>query len=265
MDSSQGGSIYYCSVSRGDQVLFTHSNGDQEIENLAAACVERAPLFHKWYSHTEGKRTFAFLMDDGYVYFTIADERLGNQGILQFLKHVKDEFKKMAKKYPKEIMLGSRPVRLQEKFTPILVRLITLQESVSESGIIWPAGTPSPLHGPMEVPYPTNAPLLGKPSEKKKSRDHHVSRRDVELEERRKSTDKSVKVDLTSFEADNRGIHGSASPLPKDYRTLKRSGSQIIRANWCRQVRIVLAIDAIICVILLVIWLFICHGIECVQ
>ncbi|CAM8982067.1 unnamed protein product [Rhodiola kirilowii] len=263
MDLSRS-SIYYCSVSRSDRILFTHSNGDQEIESLGAACVERAPLFHKWYSHTAGKRTLAFLMDDGYVYFTIADECLGNQGILQFLKHVKDEFKKMAKKYLKEIMSGSRPVRFQEKFTPVVLRLITLQESVSASGIIWSAGTPSPVNGQMEAAYPTNAPLLGKPSEKKKSRDH-VTRRDIELEDRKKSTDKCVKVDLTAYDADSRGIHGSSSPLPKDFRTLKRSGSHIIRANWCRQVRIILAIDAAICVMLLAIWLFICHGIECVR
>lgn len=264
MDSTSG-SIYYCSVSRSDNglVLFSYSNGDEEIENLAAACEERAPLFHRWYSHTAGKKTFAFVLDDGYVYFSIADERLGNQGILQFLKHVKDEFKKMAKKYSKEIASSiSRPARLQEKFTSIVIRLITLQESVSESGIIWPAGTPSPLNGQMEAPYATHTPLLGKSNGKKKSRDNVTRReRDIELEERRKSPDDCVKVDLTGFETSTR----SASPLPKDFRHLKRSGSQIIGANFCRQVRIILAIDAVVCIILLVIWLFVCHGIECVR
>ncbi|KAG6431917.1 hypothetical protein SASPL_103489 [Salvia splendens] len=35
--------------------------------------------------------------------------------------------------------------------------------------------------------------------------------------------------------------------------------------KWCRQVRTVLAIDAAVCVVLLVIWLVICKGLECIR
>nr|DAD38876.1 TPA_asm: hypothetical protein HUJ06_013198 [Nelumbo nucifera] len=74
--------VYYCSVSKGNEILYSYSCGNHEIENLAALCLEKTPPFHSWYFETMGKKTFGFLMEDEHVYFTIVDEGLQNPGIL---------------------------------------------------------------------------------------------------------------------------------------------------------------------------------------
>jgi len=271
--------VYYCCVSKGNRILYTYSGGDHEIENLAALCLERAPPFHKWYFQTICKRTFGFLMEDGYVYFTIVDEGLGNSGVLQFLEHVRDEFKKVARKGSRGSFSSMNSIGMQEQLVPVIRRLITSLENVSQSRSNWTAETPSSLvaglspspsnaNGQIEAASSTKAPLLGKSSkqDKKKAKDHVIGMRDIELDEHRRSTDRGVKADLDTLDSNNQGGVSSSVSLQKDLGSMRiRAGSQSIRKKWCRQVRIVLAIDAAICVILFVIWLCICHGIACLR
>ena len=80
-------SVYYCCVSKGDRVLYEYSGGDGDTEKLAGLCLEKAPLYHKWYFQTMGKKTFGFLMEEGYVYLAIADVGLGKPELLQFLTY----------------------------------------------------------------------------------------------------------------------------------------------------------------------------------
>ncbi|KAK9279877.1 hypothetical protein L1049_013560 [Liquidambar formosana] len=273
--------VYYCCVSRGNRILYAYSGGDPEVENLAALCLERTPPFHTWYFETMGKRTFGFLIEDGYVYFSIMDEVFGNPGILQFLERVRDEFKQVAKKGSRGSMSGLNSLCVQEQLVPVIRQLITSLEQVSQSSSSWTAEAP-PLHhvglspspsndanGQIEVATSTKAPLLGKSSklEKKKMKDHVIVMRDIDVEEHRKSTDRGVKADLGTLDSSNQGDVVSSISLQKDLGSMRiRSGSHsVIRNKWRRLVRIVLAIDAAVCVILLVIWLLICRGIECIR
>lgn len=269
--------VHYCSVSKGNRVLYAHS-GDHEIENLAALCLERTPTFHKWYFETMGKRTYGFLMEDGYVYFMIVDEGLGKLGALHFLEHLRDEFKKAAKKGSRGSFSGMNAIGMQEQLVPVIRRLITSLENVSQSRNAWnselplsdPMGlspSPSNANGQIEVFNSTKAPLLGKSSkqDKKKAKDHIIAVRDVELEEHRKSTDR-VRVDSGTSDSNNQNGAGSSISLQKDMGSMRmRSNSQNIRKKWWRQVRIVLAIDAAVCLVLFVIWLSICKGIGCIH
>ncbi|PON34889.1 Longin domain containing protein [Parasponia andersonii] len=272
--------VYYCCVARGNRVLYAHSSGDHELENLALLCLERTPPFHKWYFETMGNRTFGFLIEDGYVYFTIVGENVGNPGVLQFLEHLRDEFKEVARKGSRG-SLSSLNLTVQEQLVPVIRRLITSLENVSHRGRGWTGETPS-LHagsspsptssanGQTEVCSSTKAPLLGKSSkqEKKKGKDHVIAIREVELEEHRKSTDRGVNVDSISatLDSSDQGEAGSSIPLQKELGPMRiRSSTQSIRKKWWRQVRIVLAVDAAVCLLLFVIWLFICHGIECIR
>ncbi|KAF3440953.1 hypothetical protein FNV43_RR19239 [Rhamnella rubrinervis] len=273
--------VYYCCVSRCNRILYAYNGGDHEIENLAVQCLEKAPPFHRWYFETMGKRTFGFLMEDGYVYFTIVDESLGNPGVLQFLEHLRDEFKKVARKGSRGSLSSMNSNGIQEQLVPVIRRLITSLENVSQGGSEWASETPPLLHaglspspsganGQTEVASSTKAPLLGKSSkqEKKKAKDHVIAMRDVELDDHRKSTDRGVNIDSNSSTLDSTSQVGAGSSisLQKDSGSMRiRSGSQGVRKKWWRQVRIVLAIDAAVCLILFVIWLFICRGIECIH
>ncbi|XVF44842.1 hypothetical protein PTKIN_Ptkin02bG0156500 [Pterospermum kingtungense] len=269
--------VRYCCVFKGNRTLYEYSGGDHKIENLAALCLERTPPFHKWYFETIGKKTLGFLMEDGYVYFTIVDEGLENRGVLQFLENMRNEFKKVARKGSRGSFSGVTSVGIEEQLVPVIRRLITSLEQVSYGGNDLKDETPSSDHAgltpsssnanaQLEAASSTKAPLLGKSSkqDKKKLKDHVIAVRDIELDEHRRSTDRGVKVDSAALDSNNQNGASSSISLQKDSGSMRiRSGSQNIRKKWWRLVRIVLAIDAAVCLILFVIWLSICKGIEC--
>ncbi|XP_058097557.1 phytolongin Phyl1.1-like [Magnolia sinica] len=266
--------VYYCCVAKGNRVLYAYSGGDQEIEALVAVCLERTPPFHIWYFETVGQRTYGFLMEDGYVYFTIADEVLGNSGVLRFLEHVRDGFKKVVKNGSRSNLAGSNPICLEEQLVPIIRRLISSLENVSRSEPAdWMAERPahqlSPSQfnnqmGNSEAAASTKAPLLGKPSkhEKKKMKDRLAETRDVISEDHRKSTDRGIKIDVAP--ESNQGSVSSIS-LQKSSSSTRIRGQQQARRMWWRHVRMVLAIDAVVCLVLFGIWLGICHGFHCIH
>ena len=76
-------------------------------------------------------------MEDGYVYFTIVDKGLGNPVVLWFLEHVRDEFKKLARKGSRGILPNMNSIYIQEKLVPVIRGLITSLESVSHGGSNW--------------------------------------------------------------------------------------------------------------------------------
>lgn len=275
MDSIQN-KVHYCCVSKGKHVLYAYSGGSEEVEKVAALCLEAAPSFHRWYFETIGKRTYEFLIEDGYVYFTIVDEGLGNLVVLRFLEHVRDEFRKVARKGSRGFSSSMNSINIQEKLVPVIRNLITSLENVSRSGSNWRdeasydglSPSPNNLNGQIEGAVSTKAPLLGKSSkpEKKKVKDHVIVMRDVELEEHRKSTDRGVRADSGNLDGISQGGAGASSSLQKDIgSTRMRQTPHNVRKKWWRQVRIVLAIDAAVCIILFVIWLVVCRGISCIR
>ncbi|CAL0302551.1 unnamed protein product [Lupinus luteus] len=278
MDSIRN-KVYYCCVSKGNHVLYGYSGGGQELENVAVVCLEKAPDFHRWYFETVGKRTYGFFMEDGYVYFTIVDEGLGNSIVLRFLEHVRDEFKKIARKGSRGIFSNTNSIYIQEKLVPVIRNLITSLENVSHRSSNWRGESSSSFHvdlspslsnlnGQIEAATSTKAPLLGKSSkpEKKKVKDSVISTRDVELDERRQSTDRGAKVDSENLDLISQGAAAMSVSSQKDIGSMRmRSGPDNIRKKWWRQVYIVLAIDAAVCIILFVIWLVICGGISCIR
>ncbi|KAI5640296.1 hypothetical protein M9H77_00322 [Catharanthus roseus] len=269
--------VHYCCVSKGGQVVYAYNGGNPEIENLAGICLEKTPSYHRWYFQTMGKKTFGFLMDGTYVYFAIADEGLGKTGVLRFLEHLRDEFKKVAKRGRSMSNLDS--LCLQEKLVPVIRNLVSSLDNVSRVGNQWPAENPSNVgelspspcnnsNAQIEGGASTKAPLLGKSSkqEKKKMKDHVVDMRDVELAEHLKSAEKGVRVDTGSLDPTNQCPPASSIPLQKDFGSMRfRSTTPNIRKKWCRQVRIILAIDALVCLVLFGIWLGICRGLECIR
>ncbi|KAL8250740.1 hypothetical protein R6Q59_034433 [Mikania micrantha] len=271
--------VYYCCVWNGGRVLFSYNGGeDGEIENLAALCLEKAPSHHKWYFQTMFNKTFGFLMEDGYVYFAIIHENVGNHRNLEFLEHVRDAFKKAAaKKGSKRIMSNpNSPPYLQEQLLPVILSLIASLEHVTENSIPSPYNdglSPSPTgydsNGLLDVGVSTKAPLLGKSSkqEKRKMRDHVISvRENGVMEEHRKSADKQgTKVDSSSQGPTDQVGSLTGVSLTKEASSMTRSSSQTVRNKWCRQVRIVLAIDVAVCLVLFIVWLVVCHGTECIR
>ncbi|KAG6497037.1 phytolongin Phyl1.1-like [Zingiber officinale] len=87
-------STVYCCVAKGRKVIYFYNNAGQELETLAAECLQNAPVFHYWYFHTAGMRTFGFLIADGYTYFAIVDPSAGSSWVLTFLENIRAAFRK---------------------------------------------------------------------------------------------------------------------------------------------------------------------------
>ncbi|KAJ0235526.1 Phytolongin [Hirschfeldia incana] len=241
--------VHYCCVSRGNQILYGYNNGGDHHRNetLAALCLEKTPPFHKWYFETISKRTFGFLIEDGLVYFAIADEGFKRSTLLEFLENLRDELKKADKKNSR----GS--------FSNVQDQLVRrLIERVAETNL--PLSSPS-IDG-AEPAHSTKAPLLGRPNNNKQEKKRGNTMRGVELEEQRRSTDRG-NVAESSLNASSSSAAAAATYVPR--RDRSSGGSQSIEKKWRRQVKIVLVIDAAICLTLLGVWLAICQGIECIR
>lgn len=280
--------VYYCCVAKGGRIIQAYSGGDLEIENLAALCLKSAPPFHRWYAQSMGRRTYGFLMEDGFIYFAIADIGLGIPGLLQFLEHVRDEFKNITKRN-RGLGLNLKGnsgnlsnqstnlsfVGLQEQLVPVIRQLITSLQNVSQSGddqgsVPLPSSSPyrcgSDGYGEFESATSTKAPLLGKSCKQEKKT--MAAMRGIELEEHRRSADRGCKTDSDS---NNQGVTVTVTvtpnPLQKEMSTSMRmrSASQTVRRKWCRLVRLVLVIDAAVCIVLLLVWLVICQGLQCIR
>ncbi|KAG7552611.1 Longin domain [Arabidopsis thaliana x Arabidopsis arenosa] len=252
--------VHYCCVSRDNQILYSYNGGDQTNESLAALCLEKSPPFHNWYFETIGKRRFGFLIGDGFVYFAIVDEVLKRSSVLKFLEHLRDEFKKAARKNSKgsfTALIGS--INVEDQLVPVVARLIASLERVAAESTN--NELKSNLGEQSEVSNSTKAPLLGRSSkqEKKKGKDHVISLRGIEVEEHRKSNDRENRTDALAGA-------GAGTSLEKECVSSRgRSVTQSFEWKWRRLVQIVLAIDAAICLTLFGIWLAICRGIECTR
>ncbi|CAH8371646.1 unnamed protein product [Eruca vesicaria subsp. sativa] len=264
MGSINKDTVHYCCVSRGNQILFGYNNGGDHHHNesLAALCLEKTPPFHKWYFETISKRTFGFLIEDGLVYFAIADEVFKRSSLLGFLENLRDELKKADQKNSRGSFSGFSNVQDQ-----LVRRLIaSLERVAAETNLLTclPLSSPS-IDGaepPSHVANSTKAPLLGRSNEqemKKKGKDHvNTLRGVVELEEKTKSNDRGNVTECSNASS----AAATATYVPSRGRS---SGSQSIEKKWRRQVKIVLAIDAAICLTLLGVWLAICQGIDCTR
>ncbi|CAH9051004.1 unnamed protein product [Cuscuta europaea] len=270
-------SICYCSISKGGRILYTYNNeGDLEMENLATQCLEKVPPHHQWYFQTMGKKTFCFLIEEGgYVYFAIAQDTLGNAEALRFLQNLRSEFEKYARRGSSGRSMSSLSSisTLQEQLVPVIRNLITSLENVSGGDTRWPT-MPNQDHllvpttsfpnanGQMEGgPSSTRAPLLSKYAIKKnKNKKEHVvvGVKGIEMEHR-KSTER----------VDSEALGVSPVLLQREFgsgRMMRGSNHHHnFQKKWCRFVRIILAVDGAVCLVLLVIWLVLCEGTKCIS
>lgn len=236
--------VHYCCVSRGNQILYGYNNGGDHHRNesLAALCLEKTPPFHKWYFETRSKRTFGFLIEDGLVYFAIADEVFKRSTLLGFLENLRDELKKNSR----GSFSGS--ISFSNVQDQLVRRLIQRVAETNHHLTCLPLSSPS-----IDGANSTKAPLLGRSNKQERKKGNTL--RGVELEEQRKSTE-------CSSNASSSAAAAAATYVPRRDRS---SGSQSIEKKWRRQVKIVLVIDAAICLTLLGVWLAICQGIECTR
>ncbi|XP_010930542.2 phytolongin Phyl1.1 [Elaeis guineensis] len=231
------GNVVFCCVSRGNQILHKFSGGDHELEALAERCQEKAPTLHSWYSHTVNSRTFSFLMEDNYTYFAIVDVSTGNSDTRWFLEQLRDSFKASKNGF-------------QDELVPFIGRLISSLKSMSWNQTSDGASTDGSTNSARML-------LLRKASEKydgEKSKERALETEDGGEEH----SDRGIRIELPHEPV------GSVVSLRKSLSSRSR-GPQHARKLWWCQVKVVLAIDVILCLVLFGVWLGVCRGFQCLS
>ncbi|XP_058095881.1 phytolongin Phyl1.2-like [Magnolia sinica] len=225
--------ILYTCISKGTTILADFSSGDRDLETLAPKCLEKAPSFHRIYTHTIRKRIYMFLMEDPFVYFAIVDEDFGKSQGLDFLRRVRDTF--VAEIVKDRKIDGSDSLSygcFNDEFRSVFHRLMR------------PAEDGDPI-GDSDVL------LLRKPKKRSSNGDEAAS----------VAGNVENRVDVPADASVSREC--SDSPLQKSGGNV--CGRQQAGRMWRRHVRIVLLIDFVVCCILFGVWLSICKGFRCVE
>ncbi|KAG1328196.1 phytolongin Phyl1.1 [Cocos nucifera] len=238
-DSSVNNTVYCC-VAKGSRILYSYNSEDRELEALAALCLENAPPFHRWYFHTVGSRTFGYLMEGGCTYFAIVDPSLGNLEILRFLKHMKEGFKRVSKN------------GFHGELVPIIRQLIASLERMPRPT----NSVDASLEGAELVDGSSmsgKTPLLGNSKhDKRKMKDKVV---DEVCDDRR---NEGVKIHMPPEPAGNMSSQKSSN-------LMRAQGQQIGQKLWWRYVKLVVAANVILCMILFGVWLAVCEGFQCIS
>ncbi|XP_038989965.1 phytolongin Phyl1.1 isoform X1 [Phoenix dactylifera] len=240
-DSSIDNTVYCC-VAKGSRILYSYNSKDRELEALAALCLENAPPFHRWYFHSVGSRTFGYLMEGGCTYFAIVDPSLGNLEILRFLRHIRDGFKRVSRN------------GFHDELVPIIRQLITSLERMPRPTNSIDAS----LEGGESVDGTSmsgKTPLLGNSKRDRRKMKDKVVENDEVCEDHR---DEGVKIHMPPEPAGNMSLQKSSS-------LMRSPAQQIGQRLWWRHVKVVVAADIIVCLVLFGVWLAVCKGFQCIS
>lgn len=246
--SSSADNTVYCCIAKGRKIIYCYNSkdGDPHMETTAALCLENAPSYHRHYIHTAGSRSYGYLMADGHTFFAIIDPSVGNVGALQFLERVREVFRTVNRSGFHDSLVPAVQ-RLVASLEKMPHATFDLEESVEK-------GEPSDSSSCTS----SKVPLLGRSGsrkDKKKAKEKAASAAVCEDEQH---GTRGVRIDVPPEEVGGMSLERSASQS-----RLRRQHSS--RSLWVRHVKIIIVVDAIICILLFAAWLAICKGFQCVS
>ncbi|KAJ1266871.1 hypothetical protein BS78_07G012800 [Paspalum vaginatum] len=258
--SSSADNTVYCCVARGRRVIYSYSSkdGDPRTEAAAALCLEHAPAHHRHYVHTSGPRSYAYLMADGHTFFAIIDPSVGNAGALQFLDRVRDAFRSHA---------AAGRNGFHDSLVPAVRRLVASLEKMPHAAFVLEdggGGGGSPDGGGPGGCTSSKAPLLGKSGsrkEKKKSSKDKLASAAGDGEDEQHGGTRGLRIDMPAAEE----AGGGGMSLERSASQARLRRQQPSRSVWMRHVKIIVAVDAVICLALFAAWLAVCRGFKCVS
>ncbi|XP_073032023.1 phytolongin Phyl2.2-like [Primulina eburnea] len=243
--------IYYACIAKGTTVLTEFNSKDAALGAIAVRCLEKTPPFHSTFTHTIRSKTYTFLIDERFVYFLISHEKLENSEALGFLKSSRDAFGEVLKNEKNLKKLSS--YCYQGEFNPVFHQLLGSGLDHTD-GISSPMGQRMGQSGILHCGLQFNGDDGWKKMKNWLFWEFNGGRRNSEEENYHtggKGFGLSREFSLISHK--NGGLH---SP--------ELMGLQNSKQVWKKQVCFVLSLDFIICVILFVVWLWICSGFECI-
>ncbi|GAB4826210.1 hypothetical protein Ancab_009075 [Ancistrocladus abbreviatus] len=266
--------IRYACIAHNSTILAEFNSADSSLQTLALQCLQQSPHHHTFFSHTARKRSYTFLMDDLFVCFAIFDEAVENSDRIWYLNSLKDALQDLIrkKKYPSSLSNG-HIVNGNDNFSshcfqgelhPIFYQLMSRgldpdseanmnglnndndgSRTVSSGG----GGDGSSKGGRI-----LGVPLLTNVEEGLKKFGGSVGEsKDMLMEDK---VDLSDDATVTSREVCQKGAGGLCKV---------DGGRQRAKKIWNMHVWIVLMLDLAVCLILFGIWLWICHGLQCLD
>ncbi|PIN21425.1 Synaptobrevin/VAMP-like protein [Handroanthus impetiginosus] len=253
--------IHYACIAKGKTILAEFNSKDAALGSIAAKCLDKTPAFHATFSHTVRSRTYTFLIDEFFVYFAIFDEKLDHSDGLAFLKSVRDAFAVVPKGEKRLESLSSHC--FQGELNPVFRQLLG-------SGLDHMEGIGSPIGqrlGQSGILQCGPSPIRGRPKQnvetglkKMKNRllgEFNIGRRNGEKKENDEDGRNGIGLsrEFSMIMHKNGGLYSSG----------ELSGHQKAKKVWKKQVWVILSLDLIICVILFVVWLWVCGGFKCIN
>lgn len=243
--------IYYACIAKGTTVLTEFNSTDAALGAIAVRCLEKTPPFHSTFTHTIRSKTYTFLIDEPFVYFVISHEKLENSEALGFLKSLRDAFGEVLKNEKNLKKFSS--YCYQGEFNPVFHQLLGSGLDHTD-GISSPMGQRMGQSGILHCGLQFNGDNGWKKMKNWLFGEFNNGRRNRE-EENYQNGGKGIGLsrEFSLISHKNEGLY---SP--------ELMGLQNSKKVWKKQVLFVLSIDFIVCVILFVVWLWICSGFECI-
>ncbi|VFQ77647.1 unnamed protein product [Cuscuta campestris] len=245
--------VRYACVAKHATVLAEFNSEDADLGSLAIKCLEKTPPFHSMYTHTVRGRSYAFLIENPFVYFAIFEEKMEKHDGLAFLRGVKEEFDvflaevSSAKKRLEQA--GSHC--FQGEFNPVFHRL--LASSMSE--------TEEPPRSPRKMSHESTGSMDSL------SCGCNMGTTPLFNEASNNLKKKNKKKRLLGENGDTAGLSRdfSVSMHKNSAAYSGELGHQRAKRVWKRQVWVVLALDLIVCTMLFIVWLWVCRGFKCID
>ncbi|KAG7974280.1 hypothetical protein I3843_06G041000 [Carya illinoinensis] len=249
--------ILYTCIAKGTTILARFTR-EPDLEPLAIKCIEKSPPHHSMFFHTIRSRTYTFLIQDPFVYFAVFDEDLAQSDGLWFLNHLKDSFEEIVEGGALKGLDNINALCLQRQCDSIF-RGTTTSLNLSMVNVS-PGTEPKVSRNTsldsvkgMKMAITT---LLGsnqckslKKKKKKKMNGDHAKLGDDALQN---------KVDGSH---DVNGVYKDFSlPVQKGFANDRQKAKQL----WRKHIWVVLLLDLFACLVLFVIWLWVCQGFNCI-
>ncbi|KZV31023.1 putative VAMP-like protein-like [Dorcoceras hygrometricum] len=262
--------LHYACIAKGTTVLAEFNSKDEALGALAAKCLEKTPAFHSTFSHTVRSRTYAFLIDDPFIYFAIFDVKLENSEGFAFLKSVRGSFEDVFNRDSGKRRLEHLTSHcFQGEFNPVFHQLLgpalgTEMEgfgspgwlTTNPNGMLWSGSRSIGRHN-------SDAAMRFKVIKqrwfgefKEKGRINTEKRGEKRVCEENESPDLGAGREFSLVMHKN-GVYSTELLGLHNHHKAKKV--------WTKQVWIVLSLDLIICTILFAVWLWVCSGFKCVD
>ncbi|XP_054788936.1 phytolongin Phyl2.2-like [Prosopis cineraria] len=249
--------IHYACVAKGTTILAQHGSKEPHIEELAAKCLEQAPLHHCMFSHSVKNRTYAFLIDQAFVYFAIFDEKLLKSEALWFLDRIKCALNAILKGRSITDSDDFSPLCFQAQFDPIFGESMTSDLESEKPLQGQNKDDRKPSVGSVKGKKSMMVPLLEQPSKSLKKK-RRVSVEGNVMD----GKDAAMENKLEMGDDINCCTRDFALSAPKGRANDRQKAKQI----WKKHVCVVLLLDVLVCAMLFVIWLWVyCRGYKCMQ